>query len=144
MCKNVSLEDEVKICLSSIFYIFGFKILHFQQKFQIKSLISKQKTVSIDHFLYFLRACSTLVQQYSPLMEQRHKQSAAEMVQQTAESLSNAFACDEPSPEDLIFNLFKIPNKEEASIGKLIMVWLPSLGIMSNLSSQRDEREEIA
>lgn len=68
------------------------------------------------------RARSTLVQQYSPIMEQRHKQSAAEMVQQTAESLSNAFACDEPSPEDLIFNLFKIPNKEEASIGKLIMV----------------------
>ncbi|KAH7725993.1 glutaminase liver isoform [Aphelenchoides avenae] len=64
----------------------------------------------------------TTLQQYSPLMEQRHKQSAAEMVQQTAESLSNAFACDEPSPEDLIFNLFKIPNKEEASIGKLIMV----------------------
>ncbi|KAH7708982.1 Glutaminase [Aphelenchoides avenae] len=62
------------------------------------------------------------LQQYSPIMEQRSSQSTIEMIQATAEGLWHTFACDEPSPEDLIFNLFKIPNKEEASIGKLIMV----------------------
>jgi hypothetical protein len=42
-------------------------------------------------------------------------------LEKTIEGLNNTMASDE-SPEDLIYNLFKIPNKEEASIGKLITV----------------------
>lgn len=49
----------------------------------------------------------------------------------TKNGLSNAFAAQSQSPEDLIFNMFKIPNKNEASIGKLIMV-LKNYGLSEN------------
>ncbi|KAI6221261.1 No extended memory [Aphelenchoides besseyi] len=61
--------------------------------------------------------------QYSPLMdEHRRKISLQGMVEATASGLSNTFALNEQSPEILIYNMFKIPNKPHASIGKLIMV----------------------
>uniref|UniRef100_A0A7E4W387 glutaminase n=1 Tax=Panagrellus redivivus TaxID=6233 RepID=A0A7E4W387_PANRE len=59
------------------------------------------------------------LQQWSPLSENRCKESIAQTIHQTAHGLSNAFAIDE-QPEDLIYNLFKLPNKDEASIGKLL------------------------
>lgn len=43
-------------------------------------------------------------------------------LQKTKEELSNPFGCDKLPAEDLIYNLFKIPNKNNASIGKLLMV----------------------
>lgn len=57
---------------------------------------------------------------WSKVLEKR-KASVLPILEKTIESLNNTMASDE-SPEDLIFNLFKIPNKEEASIGKLITV----------------------
>lgn len=54
-------------------------------------------------------------------MDER-KDSLAGVVHATSMGLSNTFACNEKSPEDLIFSMFKIPNKNEASIGKLLMV----------------------
>lgn len=65
-----------------------------------------------------------LVQQWSPLGEIRSKESIVQKINETAESLSNAFIIDQ-QPEDLIYNLFKLPNKEEASIGKLLSVCFP-------------------
>lgn len=53
------------------------------------------------------------------------------MLQLTADGLSNAFARDQKTPEDLIFELFKIPNKNEASIGKLLTV-LKSYGLQES------------
>ncbi|CAD5226897.1 unnamed protein product [Bursaphelenchus xylophilus] len=62
------------------------------------------------------------LEQYSPIMDPNRKKSLAQLVDMTQISLSNAFECNEQSPEDLIYNMFKIPNKNEASIGKLLMV----------------------
>ena len=62
-----------------------------------------------------------LVQQWSPLGDIRSKESIVNTIHKTAHGLSNAFAIEE-QPEDLIYNLFKLPNKDEASIGKLMTV----------------------
>ena len=53
------------------------------------------------------------------------------ILQLTADGLSNAFARDQKTPEELIFELFKIPNKNEASIGKLLTV-LKSYGLQES------------
>jgi len=53
------------------------------------------------------------------------------ILQLTADGLSNVFARDQKTPEDLIFELFKIPNKNEASIGKLLTV-LKSYGLQES------------
>jgi hypothetical protein len=92
------------------------------------------------------------LEQYSPILDQRRKISINGIIQQTAQGLSNTFACDEASPEDLIFNLFKIPNKDEASIGKLLMV-LKNYGLqeedprllpmMRKIREIEREREEL-
>uniref|UniRef100_A0A915EFE4 glutaminase n=1 Tax=Ditylenchus dipsaci TaxID=166011 RepID=A0A915EFE4_9BILA len=68
------------------------------------------------------------LQQYSPLLEER-KGSIQKALLKTKEGLANPFACDELSAEELIYNLFKIPNKSEASIGKLLMV-LKNYGLL--------------
>lgn len=62
-----------------------------------------------------------LVAQYSPLLDDR-RNSIHGAVLKTKEGLANPFASDELSAEELIYNLFKIPHKSEASIGKLLMV----------------------
>uniref|UniRef100_A0AC34FVS2 Glutaminase n=1 Tax=Panagrolaimus sp. ES5 TaxID=591445 RepID=A0AC34FVS2_9BILA len=70
------------------------------------------------------------LQQWSPLGEAKSKESIVQTISQTAETLSNAFICDQ-QPEDLIYNLFKIPNKEEASIGKLLSL-LKNFGLQES------------
>jgi hypothetical protein len=65
---------------------------------------------------------SQSVDQYSPLSEDHRKLSLSSAIQKTKEGLGNMFADDEQSPEELIYNLFKVPNKSDAFIGKLIMV----------------------
>lgn len=47
--------------------------------------------------------------------------SYAELIRKAAESLSNEFN-REKTAEELIFDLFKIPNKNDGAIGKLIAV----------------------
>lgn len=61
-----------------------------------------------------------LVDTWSTVLEKR-KISVQGILEKTIEGLQNSMASDE-SPEELIFNLFKLPNKEEASIGKLLTV----------------------
>lgn len=62
-----------------------------------------------------------LAEQFIQLSDDR-KLSIQGDLQKTKQGLANPFACDELSAEDLIYNLFKIPHKSDASIGKLIMV----------------------
>lgn len=72
-------------------------------------------------------------------------------IQKTKEGLSNPFARNEQSAEELIYNLFKIPNKTDASIGKLLMV-LKNYGLqeqdprllpmMRKIRKLEEEREE--
>ncbi|VDL80903.1 unnamed protein product [Nippostrongylus brasiliensis] len=50
------------------------------------------------------------------------KTSVAQIMSKTVEGLNHAYEMRDSSPEDLIFDLFKMPNKEEASISKLIKV----------------------
>uniref|UniRef100_A0A7E4UNM0 glutaminase n=1 Tax=Panagrellus redivivus TaxID=6233 RepID=A0A7E4UNM0_PANRE len=69
------------------------------------------------------------VEQYRQILNR--KGSLYNILQQTADGLSNAFTRDQKTPEDLIFDLFKIPNKNEASIGKLLSV-LKSYGLQEN------------
>ncbi|KAE9555747.1 hypothetical protein FO519_000961 [Halicephalobus sp. NKZ332] len=69
------------------------------------------------------------IEQYRQILNR--KGSMYNILQQTADGLSNAFARDQKTPEDLIFDLFKIPNKNEASIGKLLTV-LKSYGLQES------------
>uniref|UniRef100_A0A183CA45 glutaminase n=1 Tax=Globodera pallida TaxID=36090 RepID=A0A183CA45_GLOPA len=73
---------------------------------------------------------SNTLEQFAPLKDER-RLSLQSAIQKTKEGLDNPFACDEQSPEELIYNLFKIPNKSDASIGKLIMV-LKNYGLQEN------------
>ena len=51
--------------------------------------------------------------------------SVADIMSKTAEGLSKAYEYKTTSPEDLVFDLFKVQGtKDEASIGKLISVRL--------------------
>lgn len=50
-----------------------------------------------------------------------HSDSVGDMLQSTVDGLSNEFA-REKTAEDVIFELFKLPNKEQGAIGKLIAV----------------------
>ncbi|KAK5967843.1 hypothetical protein GCK32_020727, partial [Trichostrongylus colubriformis] len=50
------------------------------------------------------------------------KTSVAQIMSKTVEGLNHAYELRDSSPEDLIFDLFKMPNKDEASISKLIKV----------------------
>ncbi|KAI1726748.1 glutaminase domain-containing protein [Ditylenchus destructor] len=73
---------------------------------------------------------SNTVNQYRAILNR--KASICNILQQTADGLGSAFhRGGDKSPEDLIFELFKIPNKNEASIGKLLMV-LKSYGLHKN------------
>lgn len=44
------------------------------------------------------------------------------MVAKTVEGLAHSFEFRHASPEDLVFDLFKLPQCEDASIGRLISV----------------------
>lgn len=61
-----------------------------------------------------------LVEQYREILSR--KTSIGNVLQRTADGLANAFARDQKPPEALIYELFKIPNKNEASVGKLLSV----------------------
>uniref|UniRef100_A0A0N4ZIT7 glutaminase n=1 Tax=Parastrongyloides trichosuri TaxID=131310 RepID=A0A0N4ZIT7_PARTI len=56
------------------------------------------------------------------------KHSVVQIMNKTLEGLNHSYEFKKSSQEDLIFDLFRIPNKEEASMGKLISV-LRSFGI---------------
>jgi hypothetical protein len=69
------------------------------------------------------------VEQYSPLTEDNRRLSLSSAIEKTKEGLGNLFGVDEQSPENLIYNLFKVPNKSDAFIGKLIMASLHLLSL---------------
>lgn len=80
------------------------------------------------------------VEKYKEILNR--KASICDILQLTVDGLSNAFARDQKTPEDLIFDLFKIPNKNEASIGKLLTV-LKSYGLQDNDPRLRPMMEKI-
>jgi hypothetical protein len=49
------------------------------------------------------------------------------LLQHSQDGFSNCFHRSQKNPEDVIYELFKIPNKQEASIGKLLTVALPQI-----------------
>ncbi|KAI6170683.1 No extended memory [Aphelenchoides bicaudatus] len=57
--------------------------------------------------------------------------SIANILRDTVDGLSNEFSRSDKTPEELIFELFRISNKDEAAVGKLIAV-LKSYGIHDN------------
>jgi len=57
--------------------------------------------------------------------------SIANILRDTVDGLSNEFTRADKSPEEIIYELFRISNKEEAAMGKLIAV-LKSYGIQDN------------
>ncbi|KAI6206513.1 hypothetical protein M3Y94_00920600 [Aphelenchoides besseyi] len=59
------------------------------------------------------------------------KDSVSQMLQNTVDGLSNEFTRSEKTAEEVIFELFKLPNKEQGAIGKLIAV-LKSYGIQDS------------
>lgn len=85
-----------------------------------------EKARGPSNTFYFLRSNIIwqqklyLVDQYRAILNR--KSSICNILQKTADGLANAFARDQKSPEDLIYELFKIPNKNEASVGKLLSV----------------------
>lgn len=46
----------------------------------------------------------------------------AKILHETVNGLSNDFTRSDKTPEEIIYELFRIPNKEEAAMGKLIAV----------------------
>lgn len=50
------------------------------------------------------------------------KASVMNLLNNTATGLNHAFEVNHQSPEDLVFDLFKVPGTNEASIGKLLSV----------------------
>uniref|UniRef100_A0A914XNI1 Glutaminase EF-hand domain-containing protein n=1 Tax=Plectus sambesii TaxID=2011161 RepID=A0A914XNI1_9BILA len=56
------------------------------------------------------------------------KTSAAQLLKETQSGLNHIFENDHAAPEELIFELFKVPNKDEACIGKLLSM-LKSYGL---------------
>uniref|UniRef100_A0A914WQN2 glutaminase n=1 Tax=Plectus sambesii TaxID=2011161 RepID=A0A914WQN2_9BILA len=73
------------------------------------------------------------------------KNSTAQLLKDAQTELNQMFEVDQQSPEELIFDLFKVPNKDEACIGKLISV-LKSLGLREDdprLKPMMDKIKEI-
>ncbi|CAD5218157.1 unnamed protein product [Bursaphelenchus okinawaensis] len=56
------------------------------------------------------------------------KRSVARIMSQTADGLNQSFEFKKCAPEDVVYDLFKVPGKDEASIGRLVSV-LKSLGL---------------
>ncbi|RCN32899.1 glutaminase [Ancylostoma caninum] len=70
------------------------------------------------------------------------KTSVAQIMSKTVEGLNHAYELRDSSPEDLIFDLFKMPNKDEASISKLIKV-LKSFGLRESDPRLRHMMEKM-
>uniref|UniRef100_A0AC34QCD3 Glutaminase n=1 Tax=Panagrolaimus sp. JU765 TaxID=591449 RepID=A0AC34QCD3_9BILA len=105
----------------------NFTVLNFG--FGIKSIVMDRKY------------SNATLQQWSPLSDIRSKESIVHQIHKTAHGLSNAFVIDE-QPEDLIYNLFKLPNKEEASIGKLLTL-LKNFGLQESDPRLKPMMEKI-
>ncbi|VDL65318.1 unnamed protein product, partial [Nippostrongylus brasiliensis] len=72
--------------------------------------------------------CEETLDKIGEILEQR-KKCVKQIMSKTVEGLKNAYDVRLPtSPADLIFDLFKVPNKDYASITKLIKV-LKSFGL---------------
>lgn len=56
------------------------------------------------------------------------KKSIARLMSETAENLHPSFDGTKDTPEDVVYDLFKVPHKDEASIGRLLSV-LKSMGL---------------
>jgi hypothetical protein len=50
------------------------------------------------------------------------KTSICQLLENTQSGLNQTFEVDQQSPEELIFDLFKLKDKDEACIGKLLSV----------------------
>ena len=59
------------------------------------------------------------------------KKSIARIMSETAEHLNPSFDGTKESAEDVVYDLFKVPHKDEASIGRLLSV-LKSMGLQEN------------
>ncbi|VDK49335.1 unnamed protein product, partial [Cylicostephanus goldi] len=70
------------------------------------------------------------------------KTSVAQIMSKTVEGLNHAYELRDSCPEDLIFDLFKMPNKDEASISKLIKV-LKSFGLRESDPRLRHMNEKM-
>uniref|UniRef100_A0A914W392 glutaminase n=2 Tax=Plectus sambesii TaxID=2011161 RepID=A0A914W392_9BILA len=70
------------------------------------------------------------------------KSSAAQLLKDAQTGLNQAFEADQQSPEELIFELFKVPNRDEACIGKLIAV-LKSFGLREDDPRLKPMMEKI-
>ncbi|VDM82047.1 unnamed protein product, partial [Strongylus vulgaris] len=70
------------------------------------------------------------------------KTSVAQIMSKTVEGLNHAYEVRDSCPEDLIFDLFKMPNKDEASISKLIKV-LKSFGLRESDPRLRHMNEKM-
>uniref|UniRef100_A0A915EJC2 glutaminase n=1 Tax=Ditylenchus dipsaci TaxID=166011 RepID=A0A915EJC2_9BILA len=70
------------------------------------------------------------------------KRSVGQIMSKTAEGLSQTFDYRKASPEDLVFDLFKLPMRDEASIGKLVSV-LRSFGLKEDDPRLRQTMEKI-
>jgi len=72
------------------------------------------------------------------------KSSVARMMSKTADNLAHSFEFhpQQPTPEEMVFDLFKLPNQQEASIGKLITV-LRSFGLREDDARLRVMMERV-
>uniref|UniRef100_A0A158P7V8 EF-hand_14 domain-containing protein n=1 Tax=Angiostrongylus cantonensis TaxID=6313 RepID=A0A158P7V8_ANGCA len=70
------------------------------------------------------------------------KTSVAQILSKTVEGLNHAYELRNSSPEDLIFDLFKMPNRDEASITRLIKV-LKSFGLRESDPRLRQMMEKM-
>ncbi|KAI1726768.1 glutaminase domain-containing protein [Ditylenchus destructor] len=70
------------------------------------------------------------------------KRSVVSIMSKTAEGLAHSFDRNKSSPEDLVYDLFKLPQRDEASIGKLISV-LRSFGLREDDPRLRQMMEKI-
>lgn len=79
-----------------------------------------KRLVNYPNFFSFLNAMN-LVASIGEILNR--KASVAQILTKTAEGLRKSYEMSsERSPADLIFELFKLPNREEASISRLIKV----------------------
>uniref|UniRef100_A0AC35U7C6 Glutaminase n=1 Tax=Rhabditophanes sp. KR3021 TaxID=114890 RepID=A0AC35U7C6_9BILA len=66
------------------------------------------------------------LKQIGDILNRKH--SVVQIMSRTLDGLNHAYEYKKPSPEDLVYDLFKVQNKDEASMGKLLSV-LRSFGI---------------
>ncbi len=74
-----------------------------------------------------------LVETIGEILNRKMSTATEQLLKDAQTNLNQAYEADQP-PEELIFELFKVPNKDEACIGKLISV--SSRKYQSNLFRQ--------